>query len=189
VRKLAPRTPLVAVVTKMDRVTKNQLAPRLIELSQLADFAEIVPVSSVKGEQVSLLADLLIARLPEGPALYPEGVVTDESDEIRIAELIREAALEGVRDELPHSLAVIIEEMGPREGRSDLIDIYAVVFVERETQKGIVVGHQGARLKDVGTRSRKQIEQLLDSKVFLDLRVKVAKDWQRDPKQMQRLGF
>ena len=186
---LAPRTPVFAVVTKIDLVQKGQLAPLLMQISTLADFAEVIPVSAVNGEQVALLADLFVSRLPVGPELYPGGATTDETDEVRVAELIREASLEGVRDELPHSLAVVIEEMGPREGREGLTDVYAIIYVERPSQKAIVIGHQGSRLKDVGSRARAEIEKLLGQKVFLDLRVKVAKDWQRDPKQMARLGF
>ena len=144
-------------------------------------------------DQVGLLTDLLLARLPPGPALYPDGELTDEPEVVMVAELIREAALEGVRDELPHSLAVVIDEMGPREGRGDgaaaLVDVHAIVYVERDSQRAIVIGKGGARLKTVGTVARHQIEGLLGSRVFLDLRVKVAKDWQRDPKQLARLGF
>jgi GTP-binding protein Era len=130
--------------------------------------------------------------MPKGPALYPEGVVTDESVDDRVAEIIREAALEGVRDELPHSIAVVVEEMGLREGRPDdrpLLDISANLYVERSSQKGIVIGHQGARLRQVGTEARKQIEALLGTPVYLDLHVKIAKDWQRDPRQLRKLGF
>ncbi len=156
------------------------------------EWAEIVPVSAVSGDQLELLRDLLIAQLPEGPPLYPDGDLTDEPEETLVAELIREAALEGVRDELPHSIAVVVEEMGLRPGRADdkpLLDIHAKLFLERDSQKGIVIGHKGARLKDVGTRARKQIEAILGTPVYLDLRVTIAKDWQRDPKQLRRLGF
>jgi len=136
---------------------------------------------------------VLAAQLPPGPAFYPDGELTDEPEEVLMAELIREAALEGVRDELPHSLAVVIEDIEPREGRSpeqgDLIDVRAVLYVERDSQKGIVIGKGGARLKHVGTAARTQIEKLLGTKVYLDLRVKIAKNWQRDPKQLGRLGF
>jgi GTP-binding protein Era len=135
-----------------------------------------------------LLADLLVARLPEGPPLYPEGELTDEPEQVMVAELVREAALEGVRDELPHSLAVVVEEMIPREGR-DLMDVHAVVYVERPSQKAIVIGRGGERLKAVGTQARSAIEKLLGTPVYLDLHVKVAKDWQRNPKQLRRLGF
>jgi GTP-binding protein Era len=121
--------------------------------------------------------------------LYPDGELTDEPDKEMVGELIREAALEGVRDELPHSIAVLVEDMRAREGRDDLLDVEAVMYVERESQKGIVIGTGGARLRQVGTTARRQIEALLGSKVYLDLRVKVAKDWQRDPKQLRRLGF
>ena len=156
------------------------------------EWDEIVPVSATRGSQVDLLADLLVERLPEGPALYPEGEVSDEPEEQLVAELVREAALDGVRDELPHSIAVVVEEMSLREGRPadrPLLDVYANLFVERESQKSIVIGRKGARLKEVGSRARRQIEALLGTPVYLDLRVKLAKDWQRDPKQLRRLGF
>ena len=149
-------------------------------------------MSAVSGSQVDLLADLLVALLPEGPQLYPDGDLTDAPEEILAAELIREAALDGVRDELPHSIAVVVEEMGLREDRPDdkpLLDIHANLYVERSSQKGIVIGHKGARLREVGTVARKQIEALLGTPVYLDLHVKIAKDWQRDPKQLRKLGF
>jgi GTPase len=153
------------------------------------EFAEVVPCSAVRGFQVDLLADLLVARLPEGPPLYPDGELTDEPEETLVAELIREAALEGVRDELPHSIAVVIEEMVPREGRDDLLDVHANLYVERSSQKGIVIGKGGARLRQVGADARRQIEALLGTKIYLDLHVKIAKDWQRDPRQLRKLGF
>ena len=191
------RTPKVAVVTKTDLVTSKQLAEQLIAIAQLGaelgiEWAEIVPVSAVGDQQVELLADLLVPMLPEGPLLYPEGDLTDEPEQIMVAELIREAALEGVRDELPHSLAVVVEEMLPREGRPEgkpLLDIHANVYIERQSQKAIVIGAKGSRLKHVGTVARQQIEALLGTPVYLDLHVKVAKDWQRDPKQLRKLGF
>ncbi|WP_434589320.1 GTPase Era [Streptomyces sp. A5-4] len=191
------KTPKIAIVTKTDLVDSRQLAEQLIALDQLSkelgfEWQEIVPVSAVGDEQVGLLADLLIPLLPESPPLYPEGDLTDEPEMVMIAELIREAALEGVRDELPHSIAVVVEEMLPREGRPadrPLLDIHANVFIERPSQKGIIIGPKGQRLKDVGTKSRKHIEALLGTPVFLDLHVKVAKDWQRDPKQLRKLGF
>ena len=183
------RTPVFAVVTKTDLADRSTVAEQLLAISQLGEWAEVVPLSAVAGEQVDLLADLLVARLPEGPALYPEGDLTDEPEQVMVAEFIREAALDGVRDELPHSLAVVVEEMAPREGRDDLVDIYAVMYVERPSQKAIVIGAGGSRLRDVGTRARKQVEALLGTRVYLDLRVKVAKDWQRDPSQLRRLGF
>ena len=185
-------TPVIAVVTKTDKVGKQQVGEQLLAVSQLADWADIVPTSAVSDFQVGLLADLLVARLPEGPALYPDGELTDEPEQVLVAELIREAALEGVRDELPHSLAVTVEEMDLREGRPDdkpLLDIYATVHVERDSQKAIVLGSGGSRLKDVGTTARHQIETLLGMRVYLDLHVTVTKDWQRDPKQLKKLGF
>lgn len=186
-----------AIVTKTDAASSAQVAERLAEAGQLGeraglDWAEIVPVSAVTGDNVEVLYDLLVSRLPEGPALYPDGEATDEPEETLVAELIREAALEGLSDELPHSLAVVVDEMALREDRPEdrpLLDIHAIVYVERDSQKAIVIGKGGSRLKEVGTTSRRGIEALLGTPVYLDLRVKVAKDWQRDPRQLRRLGF
>ncbi|MEU0132424.1 GTPase Era [Streptomyces sp. NPDC006296] len=209
------KTPKIAIITKTDLVESKVLAEQLLAVSALADelgfeWAEIVPVSAVKEEQeagrtpaqraddgrgagqVALLADLIAPLLPESPPLYPEGDLTDEPEMVMVAELIREAALEGVRDELPHSIAVVVEEMLPRQDRpadKPLLDIHANVYIERPSQKGIIIGPKGKRLKDVGTKSRKHIEALLGTPVYLDLHVKVAKDWQRDPKQLRKLGF
>ena len=187
------KTPVIAVVTKIDKADKQQVGEQLLAVSQLHDdWAEVVPVSAVASFQVDLLADLLVQRLPVGPALYPDGELTDEPEQTLVAELIREAALEGVRDELPHSIAVTIEEMNPREDRPvdrPLLDIYATLHVERDSQKGIVLGSGGARLKGVGSTARRQIEVLLGTPVYLDLHVSVAKDWQRDPRQLRKLGF
>ncbi|TVL91913.1 GTPase Era [Streptomyces sp. SAJ15] len=209
------KTPKVAIVTKTDLVDSKRLAEQLIAIDKLGQdlgivWQEIIPVSAVDADkqggrgpavvggggrgagQVALLADLLVPLLPESPPLYPEGDLTDEPEQVMVAELIREAALEGVRDELPHSIAVVVEEMLPREGRPadrPLLDIHANVYIERPSQKGIIIGPKGARLKEVGTKSRKHIEALLGTPVFLDLHVKVAKDWQRDPKQLRKLGF
>ncbi|WP_370412714.1 GTPase Era [Streptomyces fradiae] len=191
------KTPKVAIVTKTDLVDSKTLAEQLIAIDQLGkelgiEWAEIVPVSAVGDKQVQLVADLLIPLLPQSPPLYPEGDLTDEPEMVMVAELIREAALEGVRDELPHSIAVVVEEMLPRENRPadrPLLDIHANVYIERPSQKGIIIGPKGKRLKEVGMKSRKHIEALLGTPVFLDLHVKVAKDWQRDPKQLRKLGF
>ncbi|HKY58644.1 MAG TPA: GTPase Era [Aeromicrobium sp.] len=184
------RKPVLAIATKIDLVSKERLAEHLVDIQKAGDDAgltwqEIVPVSAVSGEQVSLLADLLLATLPEGPPLYPEGQLTDEPEETLIAEVIREAALEGVRDELPHSIAVTVDEVIP--GKT--VKVHASLFVERDSQKGIVIGHKGARLREIGSASRTQIERILGSPVYLDLHVKVAKDWQRDPRQLRKLGF
>ncbi len=209
------KTPKIAIITKTDLVESKALAEQLLAVSALADelgfeWAEIIPVSAVKEEQeagrspsnkggggrgagqVGLLADLIAPLLPVSPPLYPEGDLTDEPEMVMVAELIREAALEGVRDELPHSIAVVVEEMLPRTDRpadKPLLDIHANVYIERPSQKGIIIGPKGKRLKEVGTKSRKHIEALLGTPVFLDLHVKVAKDWQRDPKQLRKLGF
>ncbi len=195
--KAARRATVFVVVTKTDLASRDQIAGQLLAVSRLGeevgiDFAEIVPVSALENDQVDLLSELLTARLPVGPALYPDGELTDSPELVMVAELIREAALEGVRDELPHSLAVVVEEMIPREGRgpdNPLLDVRAEVYVERDSQKGIIIGHKGARLREVGTRARHQIEALLGTPIYLDLHVRVAKDWQRDPKQLRKLGF
>ena len=195
IRAVAPRTTLVVIVTKIDKVVKDHVAAQLMAVSELVGetAAAIVPVSATTGEQVDVLIDVLVDQLSPGPAFYPDGELTDEPEEVLMAELIREAALEGVRDELPHSLAVVIDEVSPREDRSEeqgaLIDVHAYIYVERDSQKGIVIGKGGARLKEVGTNARRQIEKLLGTKVYLDLRVKVAKNWQQDPKLLGRLGF
>ncbi|KQY58811.1 GTPase Era [Aeromicrobium sp. Root495] len=189
--------PVLGVVTKTDLVGPDQLGEYLMSVQVAGEqvgleWREIVPVSAVKNQQVDLLADLLVATLPEGPTMYPEGQLTDEPEEILVAEIIREAALEGVRDELPHSLAVVVDEMVPREDRPadrPLIDVRVNVFVERDSQKGIIIGKKGSRLKEIGQSSRVQIEKILGTPVYLDLHVKVAKDWQRDPKQLRKLGF
>lgn len=187
--KITQHTPVVGIVTKADRVGGERVAEQLLALQELMEFADLVPVSVSGDYQMDVVSDLLVRQLPEGPQLYPGGEITDEPESTLIAELIREAALEGVRDELPHSLAVLIEEMVPREEREDILDVYAVIYVERESQKAIVIGKGGQRLKDVGTQARKHIQALLGSRIHLDLHVKVAKDWQRDPKQLRRLGF
>jgi len=190
IRTIAPNTTLVAIVTKIDKMSRDRVAAQLLAVSELVGTdTEIVPVSATTGENLEVLTDVLAAQLPQGPAFYPDGELTDEPEEVLMGELIREAALEGVRDELPHSLAVVIDEVTPREGRDDLIDVHAILYVERDSQKGIVIGKGGARLREVGTEARTQIEKLLGTKVYLDLRVKIAKNWQRDPKQLGRLGF
>jgi GTPase len=198
-RELAELTGVakVAVVTKTDRVSRDRVFEALAAVGDLGrevgiDWAEVVPVSATKGDQVDLLADLLAALMPDSPALYPDGEITDAPEAVLVAELVREAALEGVRDELPHSIAVVVEEMVPREGRPPdrpLLDVHAFLYVERDSQKGIIIGPQGTRLRDIGIRARAQIEALLGTPVHLDLHVTIAKDWQRDPKQLRKLGF
>jgi GTPase len=193
IRSVAPKATLqklIVIVTKIDKVPKDRVAAQLVAVSELVgNSAEIVPVSAATGEQIDVLIDVFAAALPAGPAYYPDGELTDEPEEILMAELIREAALEGVRDELPHSLAVVVDEVKRRDDRDDLIDVYAVLYVERDSQKGIVIGKGGVRLREVGTAARSHIEKLLGTKIYLDLRVKVAKNWQSDPKQLGRLGF
>ena len=193
-----PRKPeLVAIATKCDLVSPTRMAQHLMSISALEQslavtWTHIIPVSATTDDQVDLLSDTLAGMLPPGPPLYPDGEITDEPEETLVAELIREVALEGVRDELPHSITVAIEEMGLRDGRPDhkpLLDIFASMIVERDSQKGIMIGHRGARLKEIGEAARHQIEALLGTPVYLDLRVKVLKEWQRDAKHLNRLGF
>ena len=189
--------PIAAIVTKIDSVTREVLAERLAQVADLGaevgiEWVDVVPVSARTGSNVDVLVTQLIAQLPEGPILFPDGDVSDEPIEIAVAELIREAALDGVQEELPHSIAVVVDEIEAREDRPvdrPLTDVRASLFVERDSQKAIVIGKGGSRLKSVGTRARKEIEAILGTPVYLDIRVKVAKDWQKDPKQLRRLGF
>ena len=184
-----PRAKKVAVVTKTDATSKAKVAEQLLAVSQLREWATIIPVSAPRGEQLEVLVDELLTLMPESDQpLYPAETLTDEDVEDRIAEFVREAALEGVSDELPHSIAVTVDDMIERDDK-DLVEIYANLIVERDSQKGIIIGKGGARLREVGATARVQIEQLLGRKVYLALHVKVAKDWQRDPKQLRKLGF
>lgn len=179
-----PKAKKIAIVTKTDSVSKERLLEHLLALGQLADFSEIVPVSALTGDQVDLLAELMINLLPEGPLLYPSEVATDESVEDRICETIREKALEKLNDELPHSLAVTLDEFDQQAGR-----VFASVWVERDSQKGIVIGKAGSVLKAIGSEARAELAELIGRPIYLSLQVRVAKEWQRDPKQLGKLGF
>jgi GTP-binding protein Era len=182
----APRAKRIAIVTKIDAVSKDRVVAQLQAVSELGEWASVIPVSAQDGVQLDVLVQEALALMPRGPALYPVETVTDETLEQRVAELIREAALEGAREELPHSLAVTVDDIEEEDG---ITRIYANVWVERDSQRIIMIGRKGARLRDVGTAAREQIEPLVGTKVFLGLHVKVAKEWQRDPKQLGRLGF
>jgi GTP-binding protein Era len=193
-RQLAEITaPVVVVVTKTDRASKQQIAEQLMAASQLVDATEVVPVSALKGDQVELLEDLLIKLLPEGPPLYPEEQTTDDDVERQIAELIREAALEKVRQEVPHSLAVTVEELirrpDPKKDGGELVEVHALLHIERQSQKPIVLGRQGQTIKQIGTEARAGLERLLGARVHLDLHVTVLGEWQDDPKKLNRLGY
>ena len=192
------RTPVVAVVTKADTVTREALAAQLLAVDQLGEWADIVPVSAKRDEQIDVLEEVLLGHMPLSPPLYPTGEITDEPQQVMIAELVREAALEGVRDELPHSLAVVVDEIadpdderevGRIKGAGGRLQVRVSLVVERDSQKAIVIGKGGRRLKEVGVNARKGIEKLLGRKVYLDLHVRTAKDWQSDPKALARLGF
>ena len=183
-----PKAKLIALVTKSEKVSRDALAAQLLAVDKLRNWEAIIPVSAVSGEQLDELKNVLASLLPESPMLYPVDQLTEETLESRLCELIREAALEESRDELPHSLAVTISEHGPREN-SDIYDIHANLFVERDSQKPIVIGKGGARLKQIGSEARKEIEKLIGGKVMLKIHVKVAPAWQQDPKQLGRLGL
>lgn len=195
--KLRRRPKLVAIVTKTDLVSKERLAKQLIEADELAkktgvEFEHIVPCSAISGEQIGDVAGVLTSMLEPGPKFYPDDDLTDQPDETLAAEIIREAALEDVRDELPHSIAVEIEEMRMRPDRpadKPIMDIYASMIVERESQKGIMIGKGGSRIKQVGVEARRQLKAIFGTPVYLDLKVKVLKDWQKDSKHLNRLGF
>jgi GTPase len=187
-------TPIVAVANKVDRVRdKGQLLPALARLSGLLgegrEFAEVVPVSAATGDNVDHLADVLVSHLPEGPRLLSGEQVTDQPEVQLAAEILREQLIVRTRDELPHSIAVTVDEIRPSEDREDLLEIDAVIHVERDSQKGIVIGKGGATLKAAATAARQELEVLFGTKVFLSTHVKVAKEWQRDPKQLGRLGY
>lgn len=188
------RRPVIAVATKCDSVPRERVLEHLLAIEKLGEWSAIVPVSSFKHEGIDRLREVLAEKVPLSPPLYPHDDISDESRETMIAEFIREAALEGVRDELPHSLAVKVEEIierPKREGydRPPLLDIHVNVYVERDSQKAIIIGKKGSRLKEIGTRARAHIEEYLGRRVYLDLHVRTAKDWQSDPKMLQRLGF
>ncbi|AEG84333.1 MULTISPECIES: GTPase Era [Corynebacterium] len=190
VKKVAPKTPILGIVTKADKVSRDQVAVQLMALHELlGGESEVVPVSAVTGEQRDVLLDVITGLLPEGPKFYPDDHVTDDDTETRIAELIREAALAGLKDELPHSVAVQIDEILPNEEREDVLDVHAVIYVERPGQKSIIIGKDGRRLGRIIHNARPEVIKILGQNVFLDLRIKVLKNWQQDPKQLGRLGF
>ncbi|MDO5076044.1 GTPase Era [Corynebacterium sp.] len=190
VRKAAPNTKLMGVVTKVDTVSRDAVAEQLVALHELlGGECEVVPVSAVKGEQTNVLIDVMVSLLPEGPKFYPDDHITDDDTNTRIAELIREAALSGLKDELPHSVAVEIDEILPNEEREGVLDVHAVIYVERPGQKRILMGKDGRRMGRIIHNARPQIIELLGQNVYLDLRMKVLKNWQSDPKALGRLGF
>jgi GTP-binding protein Era len=189
-----PRAKKFALVTKTDLVSKKNVAARLLGINELAvgfSWNEIVPISAAIHDQIDLLATLISKNLAPGPAFYPTDMKSDQGVEQLICELIREAALRDAREELPHSIMVTIDEMAEREekGSRPFYDIHATIHVERDSQTGILLGHQGQRLKDIGMRARADIERELGARIFLGLHVKVSKEWQRDPKLLERLGF
>ena len=178
----------IVALTKIDTVSKERIPERLLEISHLANWDEIVPVSALKSIQVDVLNEIFSKYLPDGPRLYPDDQLSDQSDEKLICEFIRESAIKGVREELPHSITVTLEELRKRQDK-EFYDVHATIHVERDSQRAILLGHKGEVLKEIGTAARKEIETLLGSKCFLGLHIKVSKEWQRDPKLLERLGF
>ncbi|AEI09041.1 GTP-binding protein [Corynebacterium resistens DSM 45100] len=189
VRKVAPKTELIGVVTKVDKVGKDKVGEQLLALHDLLEGAEVIPVSATEKIQLDVLADVIADHLPEGPKFYPDDHVTDDDRDTRMAELIREAALAGLQDELPHSVAVQIDEVAPSADREGVLDVHAIIYVEREGQKAILRGKGGRRLSRTVHNARLQIIEMLGQNVYLDIRLKVAKNWQSDPKQLGKLGF
>ena len=192
-KQVKGQVPIFLVVTKVDTVSKSELAAKLVKVSEFTERinlsrAEIVPISAKNLDQTDLLLDLLSKKLPDSPALYPTDITTDQAEELMFADLIREAAIEELYEELPHSVLVTIDEMSEREG-GKIFDINATLHVERDSQKGIIIGPQGSKLKAIGTLARKSIENLVGMQVFLQIHVKVSKEWQKDPKLLARLGF
>jgi GTP-binding protein Era len=192
-KQIKGNQPIFIVITKIDSISKAELAEKLNFVNQFVNRLnlkniEIVPVSAKNLDQTELLLDLLASTLPKSPALYPKDINTDQAQELMFSDLIREAAIEELYEELPHSVMVTIDEMGEREG-GNLFDVVATLHVERDSQKGIIIGPQGSKLKAIGTTARKSIENLVGIKVFLQIHVKVSKEWQKDPKMLARLGF
>lgn len=180
--------PVIAVLNKIDRIGRDQQLPQLARLDELGDWEEVVPVSAATGAGVGVLADLIVARMPEGPPYFPLGQVTDQPPEQLAAEIIREKAITRMREEVPHSIAVVVEEIAPGAS-AGVLAVYATLYVERESQKGIVIGKGGQVLRDIGAAARPELELILGSRIYLDLRVSLLKEWQRDPKALQRLGY
>ena len=182
------RNPVVGVVNKIDLLGEDKISSQVEVTRHLFSFVEVIPVSSKLGLNVAGLVDTLEIFMPQGPMYFPEGTVSDQPERVLIAELIREKALELTRDEVPHSVAVIVEQAATREG-GELVDVEAVIYVERDSQKGIIVGKGGRMIKEIGTRARRDIEPLLGNQIFLDLRVKVEKDWSKNPEFVKRLDY
>jgi GTP-binding protein Era len=181
-------TPTIAVVNKVDAYAKPKVLPQLQRVAAMGDWAEIVPISAKVGDNVDTLVDLIAARMPDGPPYFPEGQVSDQTQEQLFGELIREKAIRLMHEEVPHSIAVAIEEIGPGESEG-VVAVTATLYVERDSQKGIVIGKGGSVLREIGSKAREEMAAILGARVYLDLRVKLFKEWQRDPRKLQRLGY
>ncbi|BAU27264.1 GTP-binding protein Era [Aneurinibacillus soli] len=183
------KTPVYLVINKIDKVHPEELLPFIDRYKDLYDFAQIIPVSALAGSNVTRLMETLVDEMPEGPQYYPEDQITDHPERFVVAELIREKVLHLTREEIPHSIAVVIDQMKPRDEHKTLIDIYATIYTERSTQKGILVGKQGAMMKEIGRLAREDIERLLGTKVYLNLWIKVKKDWRNQENLFRNFGF
>jgi GTP-binding protein Era len=181
-------TPVIAVLNKVDKIARNAQLPQLERLAALGEWDDVVPLSAASGEQVGVLTDLIVARIPEGPPYFEPGQITDQTPSQLAAEIIREKAITLMREEVPHSIAVVVDEIVPGESEG-VLAVHATLYVERDSQKGIVIGKGGTVLRDIGARARPELELLLGSRVYLDLRVKLSKEWQRDPRKLERLGY
>lgn len=181
-------TPIILTLNKIDRVDRERLSEQLELAKRLGDFREALPISAVTGENVDALLERIIELLPEGPKYYPDDTISDQPEGLIIAEFIREKVFELTEEEVPYSVAVEVEEVSPRKD-AELVDVSAVIYVERESQKGIVIGKGGSKLKEIGSRARADIEHLLGSQIYLDLRVKVKKEWRRDESSVRRFGY
>jgi GTPase len=182
------KTPVYLILNKIDKVHPEELLPIIDHYRQLYPFKEIIPVSALKGNNVSTLIEQMVQQLPEGPQFYPTDQITDHPERFIIAELIREKVLHLTQEEVPHSVAVVVEHMQKRED-TDAVYIYVGIYAERDSQKGILIGRQGAMLKEIGKRARFDIERLLGTRVYLELRVKVKRDWRNQDAMLRNFGF
>jgi len=187
--EIAPlETPKILVLNKTDKLSQHEVEVQLEVAQQLGGFEDIIPLSASTGDNVDHLIERVVDLLPEGPRYYPTDMITDQPEKVIVAEFIREKVLELTREEIPHSVAVEVQEMKPRKD-GEIVDIFATVFVERESQKGILIGKGGRMLKEIGSRARKEIENLLGSQVYLDLRVRVKKDWRKEERYIRQFGY
>jgi GTP-binding protein Era len=182
------KTPVILAINKIDLIKKEQLLPVIETYARTYHFSEFIPISALEDENIEHILEVLISKLPEGPQYYPQDMVTDQPERFIVAELIREKILQLTREEIPYSIAVVVEQMTTRED-TNIIDIDATIYVERASQKGIIIGKSGEKLKRVGTLARRDIETILGAKVFLRLWTKVRKNWRMNEHDLRMLGY